>query len=201
MSGLAVKAESERLYTYADYLEWDDDKRYELIDGRVYMMSAPTSNHQDVCREISRVISNYLVGKRCKLYFAPFDVRLTPKPFGKDDTVVQPDIVVICDPKKIDRRGCVGAPDLVIEITSPSTSARDKLLKFNKYLWAGVREYWIVDPRDKTVSVHLLNENRYVTNVYGKDDTVPVATLEGCEVNLKDVFPQDRHATLKLKRG
>ena len=176
-----------RKYTYSDYLTWDDDKRYELIDGEVYMMSpAPVRIHQRISMEIARQLANYLRGKTCEVYPAPFDVRLNAD--TKDDTVIQPDITVVCDPKKLDDQGCKGAPDMIIEILSPSTARRDQRFKFHQYLKAGVREYWIVYPDLKNVQVNLLADGKYSIQVYGDTDIVPVHVLEDCQITLADVF-------------
>lgn len=174
-------------YTYADYLTWDDGNRYELIDGEVYMMSAPSSTHQRISVELATQLRVYLRGKRCEVFPAPFDVRLDA---DSDDTVVQPDISVICDPTKVDERGCKGAPDMVIEILSPSTASHDQVLKFNKYLEVGVREYWMVYPDMRTVQVNLLIDGRYVIQgYYDERATISVNVLENCQINLADVFP------------
>jgi Uma2 family endonuclease len=188
-------------YTYADYLEWDEDFRAEIINGAVYAMSPPLTVHQRIVLNLARKIGNYLEGKTCEVFVAPFGVRLFPEADRSDDTVVEPDLAVVCDPSKIDERGCNGAPDLIIEILSPSTSNRDKMLKFNLYLEAGVREYWVVDPNAKVVQVHTLNQGKYVTTVYGiynpgdKDerryspDIAPVSVLQGFSIDLKTIFP------------
>ena len=173
-------------YTYADLLRWDDDHRYELIDGELYRMTSPTLAHQEILGELFLQFAAFLKGKPCKVLVAPFDVRLNAE--GKDDTVLQPDILVVCDTTKFDVRSCVGAPDLVVEILSPSTSGRDQLLKFHKYLQAGVREYWIVDPDSKTVAVYILENGKYVCNAYGSEDTIPVHVLEGCHIVMRDVL-------------
>ncbi|MCL1808354.1 MAG: Uma2 family endonuclease [Clostridiales bacterium] len=175
-------------YTYSDYASWNDGNRCELIDGVVYMMSpAPTREHQAASMAISSQLYNYLKGRQCAVYHAPFDVRLNAAG-DRDDTVVQPDIVVVCDKAKLDRKGCNGAPDMVVEILSPSTLSRDRVLKLNKYLQAGVREYWIVDTEGKTVSVHLLEDGRYVINAYGETETIPVKTISGCQIDMREVF-------------
>ena len=104
------------------------------------------------------------------------------------DTVVQPDIVVICDRSKLDDKGGKGTPDLVIEILSPSSINHDKMIKFNRYLKAGVREYWIVDPDNKTVLVNILKDGQYISNTYGDHDVIPIHALEGCTIHFKYVF-------------
>ena len=177
-------------YTYADYCEWDDSERWELIDGIAYAMSpAPMWIHQSCSMALSAKIFDFLKDKPCKVFHAPFDVRLNAD--EDDDTVVQPDIVVICDRSIISGTGCKGVPDMVIEILSPSTAMHDRFTKFNAYRRAGVREYWILDPETKTVNVHILTNGEYVTNVYGEDDTAPVRVLEGLTIDLKDVFAED----------
>ena len=175
-------------YTYADYCTWDDDERWELIDGVPYAMSpAPSPAHQTVSSNIHYQLFNFLKGKPCKLFPAPFDVRLNAAG-DFDDDVVQPDIVVVCDRSKIDNKGCNGVPDMVIEILSPSTAKHDKVLKFNTYKRAGVREYWIVDPDYKTVQVYILENGRYFIRSYAETDMIPVHVLEGCVISLPDVF-------------
>ena len=181
-------------YTYADYLKWDDGKRYELIDGVPYMMSpAPSPRHQEISVEIIRQLANYLVGKTCGVFSAPFDVRLNAD--AQDDTVVQPDISVVCDRSKIDERGCKGAPDMVAEILSPSSMRHDQIVKFRKYQEAGVREYWLVNPDIRAVQVFLLENGEYISRMYEGKDAVPVSVLEDCIVDLSSVFPQNETET------
>ena len=175
--------------TYADYCTWDDDERWELIDGVPYAMSpAPTIIHQTILVKISNQLYNFLEGKPCKVLVAPVDVRLNANSY--DDTVVQPDIIVVCDNEKLDGKSCVGAPDLVIEILSPSTALKDKNLKFKKYLQAGVREYWIADPDSKTISAHILDNGRYYVTSYADTDTAPVHVLDGCTIDLAKAFSE-----------
>lgn len=191
---MALPAEQRR-FTFADVLTWDEDERAEIINGEVVMMAPPpTSEHQEISMELSAQLHTYLKGKRCKVYAAPFAVRL----FEKDgespndvDTMVEPDISVICDTSKVDKHGCKGAPDMVVEILSPSTRRHDRLTKFNLYQRAGVREYWIVDPTDKSVQVFTLEDGHYTAKDFGATgDKVRVNVLEDCVVDLSEVFPE-----------
>ena len=178
----------EKRYTYADYHAWDDESRWQLIDGVPYLMSAPSRTHQRILGELFNQLYNFLDEKPCEVYIAPFDVRMNALG-DDDDDVFQPDILVVCDETKLDDKGCNGAPDMVIEIISPSSAHLDKVLKFKKYQHVGVREYWIVDPTDKTVTVFLLENGNYIAKSYGMADTVPVHVLEGCEISLPKAFP------------
>jgi Uma2 family endonuclease len=182
---MALPKENER-YTYADYCTWDDSERWELIDGEAYNMSAPGEAHQIALVELLAQLHSFLRGKPCKVFVAPFSVRLNAE--GTDDTVVEPDLTVVCDQKKLDGKGVVGAPDFVIEIISPSSVRRDRIVKFNLYRNAGVREYWIVEPETKTVQACTLKDGQYILAAYGDEDTAPVHILPGCEINLNDVF-------------
>jgi Uma2 family endonuclease len=182
-----------RLYTYGDYLKWNDEKRYELINGKVYIMTpAPCRQYQKVLGELFTKVSVYLSEKECEVYVAPFDVRLPEGEEREEDikTVVQPDIVVICDKSKLDKRGCKGAPDLVIEVLSPSSASRDRKIKRDLYEKHGVREYWLVNYLEKVVEVFLLNEdNKYgKPAVYLEDDEVPVSILSGLNIKVSHVF-------------
>ncbi|MEI6826211.1 MAG: Uma2 family endonuclease [Desulfuromonadales bacterium] len=183
-------------FTYADYLTWPDDERWELIDGEAYCMSpAPGSRHQDVSRELLVIIAQYLKGKPCKVYGAPYDVRLPENTNTSDnyiETVVQPDIVVICDRNKLDDKGCKGAPDLVIEILSPGTLKMDMQNKFFLYQRVGVKEYWLVHPSDKTVLVFRLNNQGEYGRVdmYASEDTVSVPLLGELKIDLNEVFAE-----------
>jgi len=175
-------------YNYSDYLEWDDDVRYELIDGVPYAMAAPSQRHQQTAGELHGQLWQFLKGKRCRVFIAPFDVRLNAENY--DDIVVQPDLLVVCDKSKLDGKGCVGAPDMIIEILSPSNTRHDMHVKFRLYQKAGVKEYWIVDPDSRTVSVHILENGKYFRHSYGDTDIVPVEVLDGCQINLTDVFEE-----------
>jgi Uma2 family endonuclease len=156
--------------------------------GEPVSMAAPARMHQECHRILFLKIGNFLTGKTCKVYSAPFGVRLFPKKNESDNNLVEPDLVVVCDPSKLDDRGCNGAPDLIIEILSPATARYDKIVKFRKYQQAGVREYWIVDPDTKSIYAFILENDHYITNIYDENDVAPVTVLPGCEINLKEVF-------------
>jgi Uma2 family endonuclease len=181
-------AEKTPYYTYADILDWDEDLRAEIIDGDLFMMATPVRVHQGILMELAGQLRDFLMGKPCKVYPAPFGVRLFPQDDQSDNTFVEPDIAVICDSSKLDDRGCNGAPDLIVEILSPSTAGYDRVVKFRKYLEAGVREYWIVSPEEKTVQVQIFDEGRYLTKTYDGTETVPVTVLPGCTITLPPVF-------------
>jgi len=181
------KYDESEYYTYDDYEKWDDDKRYELIDGHAYMMSAPSIEHQKILVELIKQFAVFLTGKTCKVFAAPCNVCLNGKG-DEEDTVVQPDIFIVCDESKLDKKRCNGAPDMVIEILSPSTSKMDLFVKLKKYQNAGVREYWIADPEAKAVNVHILENGHYVIHPYESDETITVTVLDGCTITLTDVF-------------
>ena len=191
---MALPAEMER-YTFADVLTWPDGERAELIDGEVILMApAPSRGHQEISGEVFRQLANYLEGKKCKVYHAPFDVRL----FEKDgdtpedvNTVVEPDITIVCDHSKLDDRGCKGAPDMVVEVLSPSTLRHDRLVKLGLYQRAGVREYWIVDPDSSTVQVFLQRDGSLqLHEVYDRQGVAKVNVLDGCFIELSKVFSE-----------
>ena len=179
--GLALRKEQH--YTYADYLQWPEDVRYELIDGIPYLMApAPLIEHQDIAGEIYYQLRTQLDGKPCRPYIAPVDVRL-PRKNEADatiDTVVQPDVLVVCDPSKIDRRGVRGAPDWLVEVLSPSTAAHDQIAKRRTYERAGVKEYWLVHPGDRTLTVYALADGQYGRpDIYELKGETPIGVLPG----------------------
>jgi len=191
MGPLAEK--KDELFTYGDYLRWDDDERWELIDGIAYNMTPdPSRFHQKISLELILQLGNFFRNTSCEVYAAPFDVRL-PEGDEADEavrTVVQPDISVICDQSKLDDKGCKGSPDLIVEILSPATARKDMKEKFVRYERAGVKEYWIVDPSGKIVTVFKRsNEGLFGRpDVYGKEDRINVSIFEGLEVELLSVF-------------
>lgn len=182
--GLALR--KEKHYTYADYLTWPEDARYELIDGEAFLMApAPLVEHQEVAGEVFRQLANQLDGKPCRPYIAPVDVRLprTDEADAAIDTVVQPDVLVVCDPGKVDRRGVRGAPDWLLEVLSPSTAAHDQIAKRRTYERAGVREYWLVHPGDRTLTVYVLENGQYGRpEIYELKDETPIGVLPGVSI-------------------
>jgi len=187
-----LKTETGTCWTYADYKDWElkPGERYEIIYGEAYAMSAPNAHHQSILGEIYRQIANFLMGRECKVYPAPYDVRLFYEEDESDDTVVQPDISVVCDREKRGKEGCRGAPDFVAEILSPSNTAIEMHRKFNLYRDAGVREYWVIDGEGKSVAVHLFDGQTTVTRSYGEKDRPELAALPGLCIELKPVFDE-----------
>ncbi len=180
-------------YTYADYLKWQISDRIELFKGFVNKMAAPARVHQDISRNIVNLMSKHFEGKKCSWYFAHFDVLLTRFYKKKDKevlTVVQPDICVICDEKKLDKRGCIGSPDLIIEIQSPGNTKREMKDKFELYEEAGVKEYWIVDSVQNFALIYYLNEaGKYIgTKPYSQEEVFNSVIFPELEVDLKKVF-------------
>lgn len=152
------------IYTYADYLMWNIKDRVEILKGKIFKMSpAPTISHQGISFNLSGLFFMYFHNKPCKVFASPFDVVLKNKD-GKEDTVVQPDLCVVCDPEKLaDGKRCQGAPDLIIEILSPGNSKKEMLNKYELYEEAGVREYWVVRPDYKEITQFVLENNKYRT--------------------------------------
>jgi Uma2 family endonuclease len=184
---LARKKENQ-YYTYADVLTWDEGERYELFDGEAFLMAPPNRIHQKILGELFVRLHAFSKEKVCEVYPAPFGVRLFPREDNSDDTFFEPDITVVCNPARLDDQGCRGAPDMVVQILSPSTARHDFLYKFNAYRRAGVREYWIVNPDEKILQVYILDGDAYKVSGYGAGDTVPVTILPGCHIDLAAVF-------------
>ncbi len=178
-------------YTYADYFSWKFQERVELIKGKILKMSpAPSRKHQEVSQFINNEIYNFLKNKPCKVFYAPFDVRLERvKDDKKVNSVVQPDICVICDLSKLDDRGCSGAPELIVEILSPGNKNKEMKYKFELYEEAGVEEYWIVDPTEKTVLQYILSNGQFSNHrPLIEEDTLQSTALKGFSLNLQQVF-------------
>ena len=182
-------------YSYADYLKWQFEQSVELIKGKLYNMSpAPRAGHQRIAMRMLRDLLNHFDARSCEVYAAPFDVRLPNPDYqpgfnNKVHTVVQPDICVICDPTKIDEFGCVGPPDWIIEITSPSTHKKDFNEKFDLYESAGVREYWIAVPKSAELYAYTLVGERYEeTAVYEKGSQAISSLFPDLSLELDWIF-------------
>ncbi|WP_018132221.1 Uma2 family endonuclease [Effusibacillus pohliae] len=188
----ASKKSSAPPTNYAEYLQTGEGERWEIIGGVPYNMTpAPSTEHQRIVGRLHTEFSVYLRGKKCESFVAPFDVRLFGD--GKTDheieNVVQPDLVIVCDPTKLDDRGCNGTPDLVVEVLSPATARKDRNQKLKLYRKAGVKEYWIVDPFHKTVEVYQFERNVFAEpETYGEHERVKVGIFEDLEINLEDIF-------------
>jgi Uma2 family endonuclease len=182
-----------KTYSYADYLQWTFEDRLELIKGKIFKMTpAPASAHQRISWVISGELYGYLKNRSCQAYSAPFDVRLPRKGEDQDRkifTVVQPDVCVICDPKKVDTRGCTGAPDIIVEILSPGNNQKELRNKYEVYEESGVTEYWIISPQDKTFLKYTLIEDLYQpSRLMTIGDIITTDILPGFELNLETVF-------------
>lgn len=179
------RSKGER-YTYQDYCQWDVEQRWELIDGVAYAMAGPSVAHQTVLGNLFWKFREFLEGKGCKVFIAPCDVRLNAD--KEDDTVVQPDLFVVCELDKIKEKSIDGAPDLVVEILSPSNRKHDRLVKFKKYREAGVKELWLADPDDGSIETFKLGGGFVDYNIYGVEDTITVGILPELTIDLSSVF-------------
>jgi Uma2 family endonuclease len=175
----------EQTYTIDDIYALPEGTRAELIDGQIYYMAPPSRRHQEILGELYTAINNYIKSKDgpCKVYPTPFAVKLNED----DKTIVEPDISVICDPNKLTDKGCTGSPDWIIEITSPSNSSHDYVLKLNKYMNAGVREYWIVNPMNKTVYVYCFEERQFNTVPYIFHDKIKVGIYDDLYIDFSQL--------------
>ncbi|MFN4082863.1 MAG: Uma2 family endonuclease [Bacteroidia bacterium] len=184
-------------YTYADYLKLTIEDRFEVIKGKLFKMSpAPSTKHQSISVFISNKIYNYLnynsdSKNSCKLFTAPFDVRLAKRNARDEEitTVVQPDICVICDETKLDDAGCIGAPDIVVEILSKSNNRKELSNKFEVYEENGVLEYWIVHPEEKTITIYELTNGKFIAGrMLTEGDIVTSKILPGFELDIEAIF-------------
>lgn len=179
-------------YTYADYYKWKIEERVELIKGWIVKLSAPNLKHQSVSMRLSFKIYQFLQNKACKVFAAPFDVRLTKKNNCKETeitTVVQPDIVVVCNEENLDEKGCIGSPDLVIEILSSSNNKYELKRKFNLYEEHLIKEYWIVNPAEENIIVYSLESNKYVgSRFFTDEDLIKSKVLMGINIKAQELF-------------
>ena len=191
---MARPAPKDAYHTYGDYLRWDDDRRWELIDGVAYAMApAPNWRHQELAGEVFRQIATQLKDKPCRPAIAPLDVRL-PKAEESDeaiDTVVQPDVMIVCEPGRIDRRGVRGAPTFVLEVLSPSSASHDQIRKRQVYERAGIREYWILHPIDGVLTIHRLgSEGAFLPPEFVEaSGPVALSSVPGLSVDFTGLYP------------
>jgi Uma2 family endonuclease len=181
-----------KTYTYADYYKWQFEERVELIKGKIFKVG-PTPNpvHQQLLGDIFTLLKTFLPRKPCKVFFAPFDVRLTDKSMDDKDiiTVLQPDICVVFDRTKVDKRGCIGAPDLVVEVLSPGNSAKELRNKYEVYEEAGVKEYWVVSPQNQNFLIYTLHDGKFqLSPVKMPGDVVTSFVLPGFSIDLTELF-------------
>ena len=176
------------IYSYADYLVWKIKERVELLKGKILEMSAPSPIHQEISGNLQGALFVFLKNSKCKLYTAPFDVRFPQKGESQVYTVVQPDMCVVCDFEKIDSKGCVGAPDLVVEILSPGNSKKEMKSKFALYQEEGVREYWVVDPERELVFVYVADNKKFKPTIPIADDYVYSTIFPDFKIHTSDLF-------------
>jgi Uma2 family endonuclease len=180
-----MEASDYLIYTEKEYEALPEDMRAELIDGQLYNMAAPSRLHQEILGNLYAAIYQHIKSKggTCKVYPAPFAVKIREE----WNTILEPDISVVCDPEKLTEKGCTGAPDWIIEITSPSTASRDYVRKLNLYMEAGVREYWIVDPLQQTIMVYSLTEASFAYHMYTFGDKIRSEVLSELQVDFRDI--------------
>ncbi|HAE38223.1 MAG TPA: Uma2 family endonuclease [Candidatus Riflebacteria bacterium] len=185
------RRDSKQEFSYADYQKWPADKRFEIIDGVAYAMNAPLRIHQKLSGEFFRLFANYLKGKPCEIYAAPFDVRFETGSKQDNDiqTVVQPDLSVICDHSKLDDRGCLGAPDMIIEVLSPATMSYDNIKKRALYEKMGVKEFWLVHPTDCLVMAYHLKNGIYdKPEIFDRETGAKSALFADLKIDLNEIF-------------
>jgi Uma2 family endonuclease len=190
---MTLSTRDTHYHTYADYLTWSDTQRNELINGTAYVREppAPSPSHQGVVVELCRQAANTLKGKPCRVYVAPFDIRLpkTAEPDDEVDTVVQPDVFIVCDPLKVDARGMRGAPDWIAEVLSPHTARYDTIVKLPIYERAGVREVWFIHPIDRTLTIYRLEEGHYQrTTLLALEGQTPLTAVPGVSIDWDQVL-------------
>ncbi|WP_439488945.1 Uma2 family endonuclease [Algoriphagus sp.] len=180
-------------YSYADYLTWEIDEMVELIKGKVFRSAAaaPRRKHQEVAGLLHSRLLVHLEGKKCKVYIAPFDVRLPVNSKRNEDifTVVQPDICMVCDLSKLDDAGCVGAPDLIVEVLSPGNNKKELKNKYEVYEESGVREYWIIHPSEETLIIYRLIDGKYQpSRLFSHGDIITSECIPGFKLDLEEFF-------------
>lgn len=182
-----------KVYSYADYFQWKFDERVELIKGKIFEMSAPDRLHQTLLFKLAKRIDDFTGTQSCRVFLAPFDVRFPRKTTDDQDitTVLQPDICVVCDEAKLDKRGCIGAPDLIVEVLSPGNKAKELKNKYEIYEESGVKEYWLISPQDETLLIYTLVDGHYhASRLMTCGDTVSSTVLSGFSLDLTAMFDE-----------
>jgi Uma2 family endonuclease len=179
-----------KTYTYSDYLLWQFSERVELIKGYILKMSpAPSSNHQIILQNLNFSLLSYFNNKPCRVFVAPFDVRLPNDAKSNNTTIVQPDLCIVCDLNKLDKKGYNGSPELIIEIVSRYNSKHDLNTKFKLYEEAKIKEYWIVNPNNNLILIYTLQDNIFIgSRPYTTDDTIKSILFPDLEIDMNSVF-------------
>jgi len=187
---MSIQRNEDKHFTFQDFLSWDDGSRYEIIDGVPVLLATPTTKHQGVVSFLTIEFGLYFKGKECRIFPSPFTVRFSEvDDYEHADNVFEPDISIVCHKNQLDQYGCKGAPSLVIEVLSPSTSRNDRIKKYNAYQKFGVTEYWIVDPLNETVEIYVLDEGAYKRwNAYGREDMIQSKQFESLEIAGEEMF-------------
>ena len=187
---MSINQPHPKKVSYTEYLTWPDEPRYEIIDGIPYMQAAPSRQHQRIVTQLTGELYTFFKGKTCEVYTAPFDVRLSSAEDNDEYQVVQPDISVVCDKRKLDDKGCKGAPDLIVEVLSPSTWQRDRIEKMNQYQRYGVKEYLLIYPNEKIVEQYILDENGiYGTpSIYNEEDVFHSHIFSKFEITMSAIL-------------
>lgn len=176
--------------TFQDLLSWDDNSRYEIFDGVPIMLATPTTKHQGIISYLTTEFNIFFKGQTCRVFPSPFTIRLSEADdYDHADNVFEPDISIVCNKNQLDQHGCKGAPNLIVEVLSPSTSRNDRVKKYNTYQRFGVYEYWIIDPLNETVEIYILDNGTYKRwNAYGREDTISSGQFESFEIKAEDMF-------------
>lgn len=187
---MSIQRNQDKRFTFQDFLSWDEDHRYEIFDGVPVLLASPTTKHQGIVSFLTIELGFYLKGSACRIFPSPFAVRFSEVDDDEHaDNVFEPDISIVCRKNQLDQYGCKGAPSLIIEVLSPSTSKNDRLKKYNAYQKFGVGEYWIADPLNETVEVYVLDNKVYKRwNMYGREDIIKSWQFEGVEIVGEEMF-------------
>lgn len=187
---MSIQRNENKHYTFQDFLSWDEGSRYEIFDGVPVLLASPTTKHQGVVSFLTIAFGMYFKGEKCRVFPSPFTVRFSDiDDYDNADNVFEPDLSIICNKHQLDKFGCQGAPKLIVEVLSPSTSRNDRIQKYNAYQKFGVPEYWIVDPLNETVEVYVLDGGIYQRgNVYGREDVIKSHQFEHLEIIGEEMF-------------